>query len=133
MSERMFVTCVRECQLHERHKGGEYMNRICSGLMVLLLAVSPAWAVTGGGEIVFTVEGMASVLFSHDYHVGNAKQKCSECHYALYTSRAQHKVVGMVGMRKGKSCGACHNGKKAFDVADKKNCATCHSNKLPEK
>jgi c(7)-type cytochrome triheme protein len=109
------------------------MNSICSGLIVVFLAVSPAWAVIGGGDIVFTVEGMASVLYSHDYHVSKAKLGCSECHYALYTNRAQHKVVGMAGMQKGKSCGSCHNGKRAFDVADKKNCATCHSNKLPEK
>lgn len=107
------------------------MKRICSGLTALFLAASPAWAVTGGGEIVFSPEGMASVLFSHEYHMSKARLKCSECHYALFTNRAQHKVVGMAGMRKGKSCGACHNGKKAFDVADKKNCATCHNNMLP--
>jgi c(7)-type cytochrome triheme protein len=109
------------------------MKMFCSGLMGLLLAASPAWAVTGGGDIVFTVEGMASVLYSHDYHVSKAKLKCSECHYALFTNKAQHRVVGMAGMQKGKSCGACHDGKKAFDVADKKHCATCHNNRLPEK
>jgi len=109
------------------------MQRICSGMMVLFLAASPAWAVTGGGDIVFKVEGMASVLFSHDYHVSRAKKKCSECHYALYTNKAQHRVVGMAGMQKGKSCGACHDGKKAFGVADNKHCANCHNNKSPEK
>lgn len=108
------------------------MKRICSGLIALFLAASPAWAVTGGGDIVFKVEGMASVLFSHDHHVSKARQKCSECHYALYSNRAQRKAVGMAEMRKGKSCGACHNGKKAFDVAEKKNCATCHNNKTPD-
>jgi c(7)-type cytochrome triheme protein len=109
------------------------MKSICSGLIGLLLAASAAWAAIGGGDIVFPIEGMASVFYSHDYHVGKAKLKCSECHYALFTNRAQHRVVGMAGMRKGKSCGACHDGKKAFDVADKKNCPTCHNNKLPEK
>ncbi len=109
------------------------MKSICSGLIGMLLAVSTAWAAIGGGDIVFPIEGMASVLYSHDYHVSKAKLKCSECHYALFTNRAQHRVVGMAGMQKGKSCGACHDGKKAFDVADKKNCATCHNNKLPEK
>jgi c(7)-type cytochrome triheme protein len=107
------------------------VKKIFSGLIALILAASTAWAVIGGGDIVFTAPGMASVLFSHDYHVSKARQKCSECHYALFTNKAQHKVVGMAGMQKGKSCGACHSGKKAFDVADKKHCATCHNNRLP--
>jgi len=109
------------------------MKRTLYGLIALFMAASTAWAVTGGGDIVFTVEGMASVLFSHEYHVSKARQKCSDCHYALFTSRAQHKVVGMAAMQKGRSCGACHNGKKAFDVADKKSCATCHNNMSPGK
>jgi len=108
------------------------MKNICAGLMGLLLAASPAWAVLGGGDIVFKVEGMASVLYSHDYHVSKAKLKCSECHPSLYKNRAQHSVVGMANMQKGKSCGSCHNGKRAFDVADKKHCATCHNNKTPD-
>ena len=102
------------------------MKRICFGLMVLFLAVSSAWAAVGGGDIMFPVEGMASVLFSHDVHVSKAKQKCTECHYALYTSHAQHKIVGMAGMQKGRSCGACHDGKKAFGVVDQKSCEKCH-------
>ena len=101
-------------------------------LVVVLAAASPAVAVTGGGDIVFAVPGMASVQFSHDYHVTKIKLRCSECHYGLYTNRAQHKVVGMAAMEKGKSCGACHDGKKAFGVSDKKRCASCHSNPVPQ-
>lgn len=108
------------------------MKRICFGLIMLCLAVSPARAIIGGGEIVFKVEGMASVLYSHDYHVSKARLKCSECHPSLYKNRALHNVVGMAGMQKGKSCGACHNGTRAFGVADQKHCATCHNNKSPE-
>ncbi len=103
------------------------MRRICFCLMGLFLAASPAWSGIGGGDVVFPVEGMAGVLYSHDYHVVKARLKCTECHYALYTNHAQRKVVGMEGMRQGKSCGACHNGKRVFDVADKKHCATCHN------
>jgi c(7)-type cytochrome triheme protein len=103
------------------------MQKIYSGMMLLFLAVSPAWAaVVGGGDIIYPVEGMASALFSHDAHVSKAKQKCSECHYALYTTHAQHKVAGMAGMQKGKSCGACHDGKRAFGVVDQKHCEKCH-------
>ena len=103
-----------------------------SMLVVVLAAATTAVAVTGGGDIIFNVTGMASVLFSHDHHVSRIKLRCSDCHYGLYTNRAQHKVVGMASMEKGKSCGACHDGKKAFGVADKKRCVSCHSNPLPQ-
>jgi c(7)-type cytochrome triheme protein len=102
------------------------MKRISSYLMVLFLAAFPAWAVIGGGDITFQVEGMASALFTHDAHVGKAKLKCAACHPALYKNRTQHSVVGMAGMQKGKSCGACHDGKKAFGVVEKENCEKCH-------
>ncbi|HUL00242.1 MAG TPA: c(7)-type cytochrome triheme domain-containing protein [Nitrospirota bacterium] len=36
------------------------------------------------------------------------------------------KKVTMQEMDKGQSCGACHNGQKAFDVKDKNNCKKCH-------
>jgi len=103
------------------------------GLIAMLVMASAALAVTGGGDIVFKAEGMTDSLFSHEYHVGKAKKKCSECHYQIFTTRAQHKAVGMAGMEKGKSCGACHDGKKAFSVTDKQNCKRCHSVELLSK
>jgi len=96
-----------------------------------LLALSYAWAVTGGGDIIFDSEGMPSVVFSHDSHVGAAKKKCSECHYAIYTNHSQRQAVGMAAMRAGKSCGACHDGKKAFGVATSKYCDKCHKKPAP--
>jgi len=96
-----------------------------------LLALSHAWAVTGGGDIIFDIEGMPSVVFNHDSHVNAAKKKCSECHYAIYTSHLQRKAVGMAAMRAGKSCGACHDGKKAFGVATSKHCDRCHKKPAP--
>lgn len=95
-------------------------------IIALLLAASSAGAVTGGGDVVFKAEGMGDSLFSHEFHVNTAKKRCSACHYAIYTNKAQHKTVGMAGMEKGKSCGACHDGKQAFSVSDKKLCEKCH-------
>ncbi len=97
-----------------------------SGIVASLLATSSAWAVTGGGDIIFAIEGMQSVVFSHDAHVNKAKQRCTECHYAIYKDRAQRKAVGMSGMRAGKSCGVCHDGKKAFGGRTKQDCEKCH-------
>jgi len=102
-----------------------------SGIAVSLLAMSYAWAETGGGEIIFDIEGTPSVVFSHESHVGAAKKKCSECHYGIYTNHSQRKAVGMAAMRAGKSCGTCHDGKKAFGVASRRNCEKCHKNPAP--
>lgn len=100
-----------------------------SGILIVMLAPSFSVAATGGGDVIFPIEGMPTVVFSHDDHVVKAKQKCSDCHYALYTNHAQHKAVGMSGMRQGKSCGACHNGTRAFSVAIRQHCEKCHQSK----
>jgi c(7)-type cytochrome triheme protein len=107
------------------------MSWFGSGIALSLLAMSYAWAVTGGGDIIFNIEGMPSVVFSHDSHVGAAKKKCSECHYGIYTNHSQHKTVGMAEMRAGKSCGTCHDGKKAFGVASMRDCEKCHKKPAP--
>lgn len=95
-----------------------------SFIVAAVLAASVAWAGVGGGEIIFRVSGAQNVVYSHDYHVTQKKLKCSECHYALYTTQARHIKYSMADMQKGRSCGTCHNGERAFDV--KSNCAKCH-------
>lgn len=94
-------------------------------VQALLLAVVPtsAFATVGGGDITLKNTG-GDVVFSHDAHVAGVGQKCRECHPNLYTNPGQHKAVTMKAMQKGKSCGTCHNGKKAFSV--KGDCAKCH-------
>lgn len=92
-------------------------------IIVLLLIAAPILAAVGGGDITLKNKG-GNVMFSHATHVDGMKLACTECHDKLYLSKGQHKTVSMKQMQKGKSCGACHNGKKAFSV--KGNCATCH-------
>ncbi len=99
----------------------------CAVILFLVLSAASAWAKIGGGEITFSAPGMPDVVYSHEAHVVKAKLKCTECHYAIYTNHAMHKTVGMAGMREGRSCGTCHNGVRAFSVADQANCKRCHS------
>ncbi len=108
-------------------QGERTMNlKIWLGVVSVVFAGSSAWAVIGGGEIKFPVPGRPTVVYSHEDHVIKAKLKCTDCHYQIYTNHAQHKAVGMEGMRNGKSCGICHNGTRAFSVADQLNCSKCH-------
>jgi c(7)-type cytochrome triheme protein len=97
-------------------------------LVFVLTASGIALAKLGGGDIIFSVTGAANVLFSHDNHAGSRKIGCSECHYAVFNrSHAGHQPVAMADMQKGKSCGTCHNARRAFSVSDPQSCAKCHN------
>ncbi|MDH4163568.1 MAG: cytochrome c3 family protein [Nitrospirota bacterium] len=96
-------------------------------LLIIVLWISAAWAVLGGGNIVLKVSGAQNVLFSHDVHAGRSRVGCKECHYAIYTTRVNHRTATMDEMKKGKSCGACHNGTRAFNVTDAQQCSRCHN------
>lgn len=78
----------------------------------------------GGGDITFRPQKAKEVIFRHESHVSEIGIKCTDCHDRLYTTKGKHKGVTMAEMRRGFSCGACHDGKKAFDV--RANCSNCH-------
>lgn len=100
-------------------------NAFVGGVAACLIMVSAAWgAGVGGGDITFSVKGAANVLYSHEMHVSKAGQKCSDCHYKLFRMAKLQQQATMADMQNGRSCGACHNGQKAFDV--KTNCTKCH-------
>lgn len=95
-----------------------------SSLIVVFLLSDIALGRIGGGNIVFTPNTAKEVNFSHDDHVSSIGLKCTECHDNLYITKEKHGKVTMAQMQKGQSCGACHNGKRAFDVMA--NCDNCH-------
>ena len=90
---------------------------------IVLTAAGAALATVGGGDITLKTK-RGDVVFSHETHVDGVQLACTECHDKLYLNSKQHTAVTMKQMQKGKSCGACHNGKKAFSV--KGACAKCH-------
>jgi c(7)-type cytochrome triheme protein len=90
----------------------------------VLVAASAVFAKVGGGDITFTMKGAGPVVFTHDNHAARVGLKCSECHYKIFSTVAKHNSVTMVEMQQGRSCGACHDGLRAFDV--KANCNRCH-------
>lgn len=100
------------------------MKRALGIPVALALLATPALAAVGGGEITMKNKGGA-VTFSHATHVEGLELGCQSCHPKLFTNVAQHKAATMKAMQGGASCGACHNGTKAFSV--KGNCARCHT------
>jgi len=91
-----------------------------------LIFVSLGIARIGGGDISFKGGKAGEVIFRHDSHTTDSGLKCTDCHDSLYVTKEKDKRVSMAQMQKGKSCGACHNGKKAFDVKLKSDCSSCH-------
>jgi c(7)-type cytochrome triheme protein len=59
--------------------------------------------------------------FAHDVH--RIRYRCSACHPGLFAMRAGADTLDMASMRAGASCGACHDGRAAFGIAD---CGRCH-------
>lgn len=78
-------------------------------------------------NIEFKVQGISSVTFSHDLHTSIFP--CNDCHTKLFEFKAGAKHNTMADMNAGKSCGACHNGDRAFSV--KGGCYKCHKGFKP--
>jgi c(7)-type cytochrome triheme protein len=92
-------------------------------ILAALALAAPVLAVVGGGDVTFAVKGAEKATFSHEAHVVGAKLGCRDCHPKLYLDTARSKRVTMKQMEQGKSCGACHDGKRAPGLKD---CDTCH-------
>ena len=75
-------------------------------------------------QLVFKVPETGPTAFSHKSHI--QVYDCSACHPKLYVVGRSTKRVSMSAMEKGRSCGACHNKKEAFAIAQ---CPKCHPTK----
>jgi c(7)-type cytochrome triheme protein len=75
-------------------------------------------------DITFKVRETGPTIFKHAEHIES--HHCSDCHTRLYPNTRRAKKVSMAEMEKGKSCGACHNGKDATALSS---CTTCHPTK----
>lgn len=80
----------------------------------------------GGGDLTFTPKNASPVVFSHEKHVNGKGLKCTGCHYQIFQMAQGSYKMEMSRINKGDFCGRCHNGQKAFDVRDQKNCSRCH-------
>ncbi|MBT5549204.1 MAG: hypothetical protein HOJ79_01870 [Nitrospina sp.] len=97
-------------------------------VVALSLPVSAISAEKHGGDIWFKdTKKFAPAIFSHDKH-SQAGNQCTDCHDSLFQKESGssdlNKALSMRSMTRGKFCGACHDGKKAFSV--KRSCKKCH-------
>lgn len=73
-------------------------------------------------NITYPVKSAGTVVFSHATHLAKTGGACRSCHNGKVITK--EKGVTMAQMEKGKTCGACHDGKRAFTVAG--SCDRCH-------
>ena len=71
-------------------------------------------------DVTYSSKQYGKVHFSHNKHL--EKYRCDSCHSAIFRT-GNNPTATMAQMAKGKSCGACHNGKAAFSVSE---CIKCH-------
>lgn len=77
-------------------------------------------------------EGATPVIFNHRTHTERQQQRCTECHPKVFKMKtieyfgeqdaAPHEEM----VKEGKYCAVCHDGQKAFGVADPASCDHCH-------
>ena len=77
-----------------------------------------------------SADSPGKVTFNHVTHVDEAKPACTTCHPSLFRilpkgSPKPKVTITHAAMEKGELCGACHDGKKAFALAD--DCTMCHT------
>jgi c(7)-type cytochrome triheme protein len=75
-------------------------------------------------NVTFDIVHFGKVVFNHNRHFEQEgiKNNCKTCHNVIFNLRKESRYT-MADMEKGKSCGACHNGKRAFGLKD---CIQCH-------
>jgi c(7)-type cytochrome triheme protein len=102
-------------------------------LSALLLWPTMRFGLAALGDMVFEREGVAEgdpfppSVFPHWIH--RVQYRCYVCHSALFEMKQGANEVTMDAIGEGQYCGACHNGRNAFDV-EFKTCTWCH--KIPE-
>ena len=75
------------------------------------------------GKVEIQTKDVGKVTFDHRKHGTN----CSQCHPKLFQKNLNNPHVTMAAMEKHRSCGFCHDGRKAFSVKSKAGCVKCHA------
>lgn len=90
--------------------------------LFLLGMANLAFAVGAGKQVQFENKVNGNIIFDGKAHADKGF-KCADCHSKPKLFEMKKAPLKMDDMKAGKSCGACHDGKKAFNVTD---CAKCH-------
>lgn len=95
-------------------------------LAALALSIGNVMAVPPGKTAEFA-SPRGKVTFNGKVHADKGL-KCADCHSKpkLFEMKKGGAKTTMAAMNEGKSCGACHDGGKAFSVKAAADCVKCH-------
>ncbi len=93
-------------------------------MCVVMLFAASAMAVPTGKTVEWPTSA-GKVLFDGKVHADKGL-KCSDCHVKIFKMKKGSTEMTMADINKGKFCGECHNGEKAFKTSDPANCGRCH-------
>jgi c(7)-type cytochrome triheme protein len=94
--------------------------------LVLVAPLLAAGAEPGDMTFVRQAAGMDDVppaVFPHWIH--QLQYRCYVCHETMFKMKRGENLVTMDEIQNGQSCGACHDGKKAF-ISNLSTCTRCH-------
>lgn len=99
-------------------------QRIAVAAMGFIAALSVSVSAIDLRDVTFRTKTAGNVIFSHNDHIKKGRQKndCRTCHDRIFSIKHPARY-SMSDMERGKSCGACHNGREAFPLTE---CITCH-------
>jgi c(7)-type cytochrome triheme protein len=102
------------------------LTGIVAGLAALTVSIGTVMAVPSGKTVEFA-NPQGKATFDGKVHADKGL-KCADCHTKpkLFEMKKGGAKVTMAAMNEGKSCGACHDGKKAFSVKAPVDCVKCH-------
>lgn len=101
--------------------------RVIAVLLVIIaigMFVGSALAVPTGKTVEWQTSA-GKVLFDGKVHADKGL-KCNDCHTKIFKMKKGSAEMTMAEINKGKFCGECHNGEKAFKTSDPANCGRCH-------
>ena len=104
-------------------------HKTCKAVLLVLTLVVVAPALQAElGDITLKRQspGMGDIppaIFPHWIH--RMQFKCAVCHDELFKMKAGSSNITMRDIQAGKSCGVCHNGKRAFSPTFAV-CSHCH-------
>jgi len=112
--------------LHKQWDDKMKLTGIFAIFATLTLSIGNVMAVPSGKTVEFA-SAQGKVTFDGKVHADKGL-KCADCHTKpkLFEMKKGGGKMTMAAMNEGKSCGACHDGKKAFSVKAPADCVKCH-------
>lgn len=94
----------------------------------LLLLVSLAATPMRLPDVVYdkSSDAPGPVRFDHKTHSERVLNKCAACHPQTFRILRPTRRTSHAAMEAARSCGACHDGQRAFGVQDTERCEKCH-------